>query len=141
MPTTPNKTQPTNASVPQYIQALTDQTQKEDVQIIISLMKKISGEEPVIWGKMVGFGEYNYKYASGREGNIFKIGFAPRAKEITFYVHLGLLYSEDLLLKLGKYKMGKGCLNIKKLSDINMDVLEEIIQKTLKQVELKYPKV
>ena len=103
-------------------------------------MKKITGLEPKMWGtSIIGFGNYHYKYDSGREGDFFKVGFSPRKTSMTYYVMSGFPEYEDLLEKLGKHKLGKSCLYINKLEKINIDILEEILKSSFKAMQKKYP--
>jgi hypothetical protein len=99
-------------------------------------MEKLSGSKPKLWGdSIVGFGDYHYKYASGREGDWFQVGFSPRKQNLTIYVMGYLEHYTDILEGLGKYKHGKGCLYINKLEDIDMDVLENLISSSIKQLK------
>lgn len=126
------KTKPTLASVDNYIEAIDDPKRRDDANIVLKLMREITKTEPVMWGEsMVGFGTYHYKYASGQEGDWFRLGFAARKTALTLY---GLIYydqsvsNEALLEKLGSFKRGKGCLYIKSLSQIDMAVLRQMIE-------------
>jgi hypothetical protein len=103
-------------------------------------MKKITGEEPKMWGPtIVGFGQYHYKYESGHEGEACLTGFSPRKQNLTLYVMPGLAESTDLLKKLGKHKAAKGCLYIKRLADVDLDVLKKLIKNTVDFLKKKYP--
>jgi hypothetical protein len=94
-------------------------------------MKEVTGVEPKMWGSsIVGFGDYRYKYASGREGDWFLTGFSPRKQALTLYIFGGFENYDDLLGKLGKFKIGKGCLYVNKIEDINLDVLRELVAKS-----------
>jgi hypothetical protein len=122
------KTKPTAHSPAVFLDSLADEDQRRDAFAVLELMRKLSGAEPKMWGtSIIGFGDFHYKYASGREGDWFRIGFSPRKKDLTLY----LMYSLDpyggLLAKLGKHKRGKGCLYIHRLSDINLPVLDELV--------------
>ncbi len=102
-----------------------------DCNILISLMKEISAEEPQLWGSsIIGFGKYHYKYDSGREGDWFKMGFSPRKQNITIYIPLGFKDYDLQISKLGKYKLGKSCIYIKRLADIDMKMLKKILTLT-----------
>jgi len=95
-------------------------------------MKKITGEEPVMWGSsIIGFGNYTYKYASGREGDWMLTGFSPRKQALTLYIMSGFDAYEGLLGKLGKFKTGKSCLYVKKMEDVDQDVLEELVKQSV----------
>ena len=98
-------------------------------------MKEVTKEKPVMWGSSVGFGLIHYKYKSGREGDFFKVGFSPRKRSLSVYLMSGFNQQKDLLEKLGKHRIGKSCLYINKLSDVDLNVLREIIKRTL--IELK----
>lgn len=125
------KTKVNNASVVKFINSITDEKKKNLSFKILDLMKKITKEEPKMWGSsIVGFGHYHYKYESGREGDWFLIGFSPRKQNFVIYLMSGVSKYEDLLKKLGKYKTGKGCLYINKEDDIDINVLTEIIKKS-----------
>ena len=103
------------------------------------MMEEITSMEPKLWGKVIGFGDYHYKYDSGREGDSLRTGFAARAQSLVIYIMPGYTDFSDELSRLGKYKMGKSCLYIKRLSDVNEDVLREIITKGLAIMAEKYP--
>jgi hypothetical protein len=121
------KTQKTEASVEAFLQGFTSQ-QQEDYQAIVALMREVTGDEPALWGtSIIGFGSYHYKYASGREGDWFQVGFAPRKQNLTFYLGYQAIGNEALREKLGKHTVGKGCLYIKRLSDVDTDVLRQLI--------------
>ena len=95
-------------------------------------MKEVTGEEPKMWGdSIVGFGDYHYQYASGREGNWFLAGFSPRKQNLTLYIMAGFDNYDTLLSQLGKYKTGKSCLYINKIADVNLDVLKELVQQSV----------
>jgi len=123
-----NKTIPTSKSVADFLDAVRNDQKRADSHVLLELMKKITGEPPVMWGaSIVGFGQYHYKYDSGREGKMLLTGFSPRKQNLTLYIMAGFSRYESLLNKLGKHSTGKSCLYIKKLADINMDVLNYII--------------
>ncbi len=123
-----NKTRPTKGSVEAFIESVDDETKKADSYVLLELMKKITGHDPVLWGNsLIGFGNVRYKYKSGREGDWFLVGFSPRKQSLTLYIMPGFTQYQSLLDKLGKHKTGKGCLYVKRLSDIDMNVLTEIV--------------
>src|SRR5262245_19840827 len=123
------KTKPTTVSVDAFLKKVADPQQRADAFAILKLMKDVTGLEPRMWGpSMVGFGEYHYKYDSGHEGDCFLIGFAPRKGQVTLYFMPGLQRFTSFLKKLGKYKTGKACLYIKKLEDVDLDVLRDMIE-------------
>jgi hypothetical protein len=113
------KTQKTDASVEEYLNAVEDEGKRKDSFAILDLMREVTGEEPAMWGSsIIGFGSYRYKYASGREGEWFVTGFAPRKQNLTLYIMSGFDDYDALLAELGKYKTGKSCLYVNKLEDI-----------------------
>jgi hypothetical protein len=124
------KTKATEASVDSFLNGVADAQQREDACRILEIMKEITGEAPRMWGPtMVGFGEYHYVYASGHEGDTFLTGFSPRKGALTLYFMAGLEQRfATQLKKLGKVKTSKGCLYIKKLADVDLAVLREMIQ-------------
>jgi len=130
------KTKVNNASVDKFIKSVKDEQIREDCFKIVDIMQKATKAEPKMWGtSIVGFGDYHYKYASGREGDWFLVGFSPRKQNITLYFMSGFDEYENLLSKLGKYSTGKGCLYIKKLEDIDMKVLKELIDRSVKKMK------
>ena len=131
-----NKTQATAKSVPEFLEQLEDPGRKADCKTIAALMERISGSKTKMWGEaIVGFGDYRYKYAIGREGDWFLAGFSPRKQNISVYIMGYLEYYPDHLVRLGKFKNGKGCLYIKKLEDIDMDVLEDLISVSIERLK------
>ena len=130
------KTKPTNKSVDQFLKKVENQTKREDSLKIIELMKEVTKEEPVMWGdSIVGFGSYHYKYASGREGDWFLVGFSPRKQNLTVYLMTGFEKYQEILKNLGKYKTGKSCLYINKLKDINIQSLRELILESVNHLK------
>lgn len=124
------KTQQTSASAHDFIDSVQDEQQRKDAKQILALMEKVTGEKPKMWGaSIIGFGDMHLKYESGRELDWFKIGFSPRKGQMTIYAINGDPAQAKLLEKLGKHSTGKGCLYIKKLADVDMDVLEAVITK------------
>jgi hypothetical protein len=122
------KTKQTEKPVDDFINAISDKQRQADCRTIIEMMKKITGDEPRMWGdSLVGFGNVHLKYESGREVDWFKTGFANRKDSISIYSMYGFISQPELLKKLGKVKTGKGCLYIRKLSDIDLVVLEKMI--------------
>ena len=125
------KTKPTGQSVEKFINEIKDEQRKKDCIEVMSLMKKITKDEPKMWGSsIVGFGDYRYKYSSGREGDWFIMGFSPRKQNLTLYIMAGIGKYKDLTEKLGKHKTGGSCLYINKLSDINLKVFKELLKKS-----------
>ncbi len=137
---TENKTKETKASIDKFINSVKDKNIREDCITILKLMKSITKEEPRMWGlSMVGFGSYHYKYASGREGDFFLTGFAPRQQNISIYLMCGLEKQKTNLEKLGKHKTGSSCLYIKSLKDIDVKVLKNMITQSVKGIKKLYP--
>jgi len=126
------KTQPNQQSVEDFLNNVENETKRQDSFSILELMKEETGDEPIMWGdSIVGFGKYHYKYASGREGDWFLTGFSPRVQNLTLYIMSGFDEYDELLGKLGKYSTGKSCLYIKKLEDVDQDVLRELVGKSV----------
>jgi hypothetical protein len=122
------KTKPTTVSVAEFIEAIPDQTQRADSKAIVKLMRSVTGEKPKMWGpSIIGFGSYHYTYDSGREGDMPIAGFSPRKAATVLYGLIGTTDAKALLAKLGKHTTGKGCLYIKKLTDVDQQVLEQLI--------------
>jgi hypothetical protein len=133
------KTKQTDESVTKFLNTVIDETKRKDCFEIIEMMKQVTGLLPKMWGPaIIGFGSYHYKYESGREGDMCIIGFSPRKQNITLYVKATAEESNALLNKLGKYKTGKGCLYINKLSDVNTDILKKIIKAGFNTMTNKY---
>lgn len=138
------KTTQTNADVQEFINSFADTEQKrKDSFEILKLMKDFTGYEPKMWGPtMIGFGKYHYKSERSRqEGDWPLVGFSPRKAAISLYVFTGNPEHEHLLKDLGNFKMGKACIYIKKLSDINIDVLKKLMKETISFLQAKYGKV
>jgi hypothetical protein len=130
------KTKLTKEGVEKFIKSQADAQVREDCAVISKLMSEATGEKPRMWGtSIVGFGTYHYKYGSGREGEWPIIGFSPRKQNLT--LHLMMLYGfekqADLLKKLGKHSLGKGCLYIKRLADVDLPTLKKLIQRAAKR--------
>ena len=134
-----NKTRPTQLSPEEFIESVSHPTRQADARTLLALMKSITGWTPRMWGpSMIGFGEYHYKYDSGREGDMFRTGFSPRKANMVLYIMPGYADFGDKLDRLGKHKIGKSCLYINKLADVDMDVLEEIVRAGLADMKAKY---
>lgn len=129
----PNKTTETQVSVTDFINSYVENEQKKtDSFELIKLMSKWSGFEPKMWGPtIIGFGSYHYKYDSGHEGDMPLIGFSPRKAEFSLYIYSPTKDNSHLLDDFGKFKMGKACIYVKKLADINVDSLEKICKATI----------
>jgi Domain of unknown function (DU1801) len=135
-----NKTTETNADVAAFVAAITDAVQRADAEMLIETMAKKSGHPPKMWGpSIIGFDSYHYKYDSGREGDSLRIGFSPRKGQTVLYLMDGYHDHADQLARLGKHKMGKSCLYIKRLSDVDQAVLGEMIAGSLAYMDAKYP--
>ncbi len=134
-----NKTRPTGAAVDDYLDAVENETRREDAKAVKALMERVTGEPAVMWGSsIVGFGEYHYKYESGREGDFMLVGFAPRKANLVLYIIAGFSAYDALLKKLGKHKTGKSCLYVNKLADLDMEVLEELVARSVAHMREKY---
>ena len=135
-----NKTIETQDSVPGFLMTIKDEKRRRDFSAIIDLITEHTGLEPKMWGtSIVGFGIYHYKYESGREGNAPLTGIASRANAITLYLSSNLDENKELLLKFGKYKMGKGCIYIQKLEDIDTSILIKMFKNTIEYKKKQYP--
>jgi hypothetical protein len=129
------KTKENDQGVENFLNGIEDEKKRREAFMILELMKKITDSEPKMWGaSIVGFGNHHYKYQSGREGDWFLAGFSPRKQNLTLYVMSGFPGYEELLAKLGKHKIGKSCLYINKLEDVNLSVLGEMIEKSISAV-------
>lgn len=140
-----NKTVPNGLKVEDYFNQISDPQRQGDCRKLHDMMLKVIGENPKIWGSklssgIVGFGEYHYKYESGREGDSLRLGFASRAQNISIYIMPGYQDFSDELSRLGKHKIGKACLYIKRLSDVDEVVLHEIFVKATRIMDEKYPR-
>ena len=130
------KTKVNKASVDKFINGVKDEQTRDDCFKIAEIMQKATKAEPKMWGtSIVGFGSYHYKGASGREGDWFVAGFSPRKQNLTLYIMTGFDEYEDLLAKLGKHSTGKACLYIKRLADVDLKVLKELITKSVKHMQ------
>ncbi len=136
-----NKTQETEKSVYQFLDEFVDtETKREESKILINLMSEVSGFEAKMWGpSIIGFGTYHYIYDSGREGDAPIIAFSPRKAAFSLYVFRGNKEESTLLPRLGKYKMEKGCIYVKKIADIDLGILSEILKNTIRLTLEQYP--
>jgi hypothetical protein len=129
------KTKATQESVDGFIAAVEKPVRRADAEVLRTLMERVTGEQAVMWGPtIIGFGRYHYRYASGHEGEMCRIGYSPRSANLVLYVG-GFPEYDDLLAKLGKHKRSKACLYLNKLADVDMDVLEEIVRRTFAATE------
>lgn len=135
-----NKTRPTTMSVTAFINAVENETRRRDAKTLLAMMKKVTGEKAKMWGpSIIGFGEYHYKYESGREGDMLAVGFSPRKANMVLYVLGSLGADEPMLKKLGPYKHGKSCLYVNSLDKVDVTILEKIVAKSYKQTKKNWP--
>jgi len=129
------KTKPTSANVEDFINNVHDEQKRKDSFVLLEMMKKATGEEPVLWSSsIIGFGNKRFKSPNtGREVDWLRIGFSPRKANLSLYLSASIMEHADALKKLGKHKTGVGCLYINKLEEIDLDVLKEIIDASLNQ--------
>jgi len=138
MAKTKQKTTEITQSVPGFVKTIEDKQRQNDCFGIMEIMKKQSGFEPKMWGpSIIGFGSYHYKYDSGHEGDAPLVGFSPRKSEFALYI-ANFEGKEELLKKFGKHKTAKACVYIKKLEDIDVDVLKKLVTGSVKHYEAKY---
>ena len=129
------KTKATTASVSDFLGAIEDDERREDCLAVVRIMKKATGAEPKMWGpSIVGFGDHRYKYESGRELDWFLTGFSPRKRELTLYIMPGFDHYDDLLASLGKCSTGKSCLYLKRLADVDRNVLQTLVESSVKHM-------
>ena len=136
-----NKTQPTPVSVADFIAAVPDPLRRADAETLVALLGERSGEPATMWGpSIIGFGRYRYTYDSGRSGEMCRIGFSPRKAETVLYLTDGFPSHGELMARLGKHRTGKSCLYIKRLSDIDMAVLTQLVDDSLNWMDATYPR-
>ena len=134
------KTKPTKVSVESHIAAIANEEQRKDAQRLLALMRKITGQEPRMWGpSIVGFGSYHYKYASGHEGDSALTGFAARGRELVVYIAERFEGRDVLLAKLGEHRTGKVCVYIRRLADVDLRVLEKLVARSVADTKTRYP--
>jgi hypothetical protein len=134
------KTKPTEVSAESHIAAIAKDEQRNDAQTLLALMRKVTRQEPVMWGpSIVGFGSYHYKYASGHEGDSALTGFAVRGSELVVYIAPDFEGRDVLLAKLGKHKTGKVCVYIRRLANVDLTVLETLIARSIADTRRRYP--
>ena len=132
------KTKETAESVSAFLDKIADKSRREDCLAVVDIMRDVTKEEPKMWGSsIVGFGRYRYKYESGREGEWMITGFSPRKSDLTLYIMPGFEPFADLMKRLGKYKTGKSCLYIKKLADVDVGVLKELVTRSINKMAAK----
>jgi hypothetical protein len=135
-----NKTVPTSASVVEFLNTVQNETQRNDSFALVEMMKAISSEQAVMWGEhIIGFGTYHYQYESGREGDFFRIGFAPRKSGLVLYLSSGHKELSDVLARMGKHKLSGSCIHVKRLSDVDTGVLRELVQSSWEVMNKRYP--
>ncbi len=136
---TENKTKATEASVEDYFAAIGDEARRKDCEALARMMTKVTKQPPKMWGaSIVGFGSYHYRYESGREGDSCLAGFASRKGDISVYLTADVLGQGELLSKLGRHKIGKGCLYLRKLGDVDLKVLEQLVVGALAERKSRY---
>ena len=134
------KTKVTDVSVDAFFDAIVDETRREDCRALAKLMTRVTRHAPKMWGiSIVGFGAYHYKYASGHEGDMCAVGFSSRKGDISIYILSGFEENDALLAKLGKHKIGKACLYVRRLSDIALPILERLVAHSVAEVKRRYP--
>lgn len=135
-----NKTVANDGDVEAFIESIEDENKRNDARSIMKMMEEITGENPTMWGtSIVGFGSYHYVYASGRKGDFMMTGFSPRKRNTSIYVMPGFSEYGDLLSKLGRHKLGRSCLYVTKLSDVDEGVLRTIVERGYQDMKEKYP--
>lgn len=139
------KTRPTSSDIGAFLNGL-DGDKRRDAEALIVLMSEATGRPPILWGSMVGFGQYHYRYASGTQGDTFLVGFAPRKAEFSIYL-MGIYFpdtaatADALLATLGKHRMSKACLYVKRLTDIDMTVLTQLVTLSVTRLKQEYGQV
>jgi hypothetical protein len=134
-----NKTRATEASVVDHLAAIADEDRRKDCEALARLMAKATKQQPVMWGTgIVGFGSYHYKYESGREGDSCLVGFSSRKGDISVYLLAGFPGRDELLAKLGRHKMAKACLYLRRLSDVDLKVLEQLVAGSVTEMKRRY---
>jgi len=140
------KTKPTDADVSSFIESAEPERRKEEAHQLIALFRKITGQEPKMWGpSIIGFGSYDYKYDSGREGTMCRTGFSPRKAKLSIYLignyctPAAQAEQDRLFALLGKHKVGKSCLYINRLEQVDMDILEQLIRNNWDLMSERYP--
>ena len=135
-----NKTQPTTQSVADFIGAVDHPVRRADAEALDAMFRRATGWQPRMWGPtIIGYGQYHYTYDSGRAGDFLATGFSPRKANLSVYIMPGYADFGGILARLGKHKIGKSCLYINKLADVDMAVLEELVQAGLKDLAAKWP--
>ena len=134
-----NKTQPTTASVAAFIAAIESEERRNDCHALVAMMERLTGQPAVLWGPaIIGCDRYHYRYASGREGDAPLAAFSPRKGDISVYLSCDAAASSGLLARLGRHKMAKACLYIRKLADVDMAVLEQLVADSMAETRQRY---
>lgn len=134
-----NKTRPTDADVRDYLGAIADDARRQDCETLVALMQRVTGKPPVMWGSIVGFDSYHYRYESGREGDAPLAGFASRKGDISIYLSCDVPAGDGLRERLGRHKMGKACLYVRRLADVDLGVLEQLVAEAAAATRARYP--
>ena len=133
------KTTQNEADVNAFLDAVENPRRRADARQVLDLIQAVTGEPPKMWGSsIVGFGSYHYRYASGREGDWPVAGFSPRKQNLVIYIMPGFSDYGDLLGKLGKYRTGKSCLYVNKLDDVDLELLEQLVRESVKEMKRRY---
>jgi len=133
------KTQPSKRSVREFLQTIDDMQRRQDCGVVAALMRRATGKRATLWGEnIVGFGHYDFEQANGQPASWFVTGFSPRRRNLAIYIVPGFSSYGALMKRLGKYRTGKSCLYIKRLSDIDIDVLTELIERSVRDINSKY---
>ena len=134
-----NKTKATEASVAAHLAAIADETRRQDCAALAQLMSRVTQQPPVLWGpSIVGFGSYHYQYESGHQGDSCLVGFSSRKGDISVYLLAGFPGRDELLARLGRHKMGKACLYVRRLGDIDPKVLEQLVVGSVTEIKRRY---
>lgn len=134
-----NKTKATSVDPKGFVAAIEHPVRRADAQVLLELMSRVTGCQPKMWGpSIVGFGSYHYKYDSGREGDFIITGFSPQKAKLSVYIVSGYDNLSDELARLGKHKIGRSCLYINKLADVDLQVLEDIVRKSVTEMRANY---
>lgn len=135
------KTRPNDEDVEAFLASVEDEKRREDCRTVMEILARITDETPKMWGgSIIGFGSYDYRYDSGRTGTWFRTGVSPRKQALTIYVMAGFDRYDEIMARLGKYRTGTSCLYVKRLEDVDLDVLEELARTSLEHMERQYPR-
>ena len=133
------KTRPTDISPSKFISGIEDEGSRKDCRMLLKLMKEVTGKAPRMWGSsIVGFGNYHYRYRSGLEGDWFLTGFAPRKRDLTIYIMPGFSDYSVLMARLGKFRTGRSCLYVRKLDDIDLVTLRQLVEQSIMDMQRMY---